>query len=196
MARLLVIAGSTRSGAFSKQLARAACRLAETAGHQATFVDLREHAMPLYDGDLEAAHGLPEAALRLRGLVRDHDAVLVVTPEYNASIPAVLKNALDWLSRPAAAEPGVSVWKEKAAAIMASSPGALGGLRGLVHLRQILMNLGALVITEQFALGAAASAFAPDGALVDGKHAAAVEAVVRRLARVAARLASGPGNQS
>lgn len=189
MVKLLVIAGSTRSGAFSKQLARAACRIAAAAGHEATFVDLREHAMPLYDGDLEAAEGLPAAALRLRVALQQHDAALVVTPEYNASIPAVLKNTLDWLSRPHAAEPGVSVWKGKVAAIMASSPGALGGLRGLVHLRQVLMNLGALVLTEQFALGNAAAAFGPDGGLVDGKQAAAVTAVVQRLAHVAAKLA-------
>lgn len=191
MTDLLVIAGSTRSGAFSKQLARAACGLATAAGCGATFVDLRDHAMPLYDGDLEAAQGLPAAAITLRTMVHDHDAVLVVTPEYNASIPAVLKNALDWLSRPHAAEPGVSVWKGKVAAILASSPGALGGLRGLVHLRQILMNLGALVITEQFALGSAATAFDADGRLRDAKQAAAVTAVIRRLAAVADRLGDG-----
>jgi chromate reductase len=188
MSKLLVIAGSTRTAAFSKQLARATCRLAERAGHTATFVDLREHAMPLYDGDLEAAEGLPPAAVQLRGLLKAHDAVLVVTPEYNASLPAVLKNTLDWLSRPYAAEPGVSVWKGKVAALLASSPGALGGLRALVHLRQVLMNLGVLVITEQFALGNAASAFATDGTLADAKQAASVEHVLHRLVHVAGRL--------
>lgn len=188
MMKLLVIAGSTRSGAFSKQLARAACTLAAAAGHAATFVDLREFAMPLYDGDLEASSGLPEGAVRLRTAVRGHDAVLVVTPEYNASLPAVLKNALDWTSRPDPKEPGVAPWKGKVAALLASSPGALGGLRALVHLRQVLMNLGALVLTEQFALGNAASAFGGDGALADGKQAAAVKGIVERLAHVAGRL--------
>src|SRR5678815_3559917 len=113
----------------------------------------------------------------------------VVTPEYNSSISAVLKNTLDWLSRPYAAEPGVSVWKGKVAAIMASSPGALGGIRGLVHLRQVLMNLGALVITEQFALALAAKAFGPDGNLLDAKQAASVKGVLERLVLVAGRLA-------
>lgn len=188
MIRTLVIAGSTRSGAFSKQLARAACSLAVAGGQQATFVDLRDHAMPLYDGDIEAADGLPAGALRLRDLLRAHEAVLVVSPEYNSSISAVLKNALDWTSRPHPAEPGVNVWKGKVAAIMASSPGALGGLRGLVHLRQILMNLGVLVITEQFALGGAATAFAADGSLVDGKHTATVQGILQRLAHVAGKL--------
>jgi chromate reductase, NAD(P)H dehydrogenase (quinone) len=188
MNKLLVVAGSTRAGSFSKQLARAATRLAEAGGAAATFVDLRDHAMPLYDGDLEEAHGLPDGAVRLRALVRQHSALLVVTPEYNASLPAVLKNALDWLSRPYGKEPNVSAFTGVVAAVMASSPGALGGLRALVHLRQVLMNLGTLVITEQFALGGAGGAFAADGTLVDPKQAAAVQKVVQRLLQVAGKL--------
>ncbi len=186
--RLLVIAGSTRSDALSKKLGRAACKLAEPATAAATFVDLRDFVMPLYDGDLEAAKGLPEAVLRLRALFLQHDALLFATPEYNASIPAVLKNAIDWLSRPNAAEPGVSPFKNKVAALLSSSPGVLGGLRGLVHLRQILQNVGCLVISEQFALGNAGAAFSPDGHLADGKQGASVAAVVQRLAHVAGRL--------
>ena len=188
MIRVLVLPGSTRTEAFSKRFARAAARFVEQAGAQATLVDLRDHAMPLYDGDLEAAQGLPEAAVRLRKLVQQHDALLFVSPEYNASIPAVLKNAIDWLSRPYAAEPGVGAFKHKVGALLSSSPGALGGLRGLVHLRQILQNLGVLVISEQFALGNAAGAFGADGGLADGKHAASAAAVVQRLVQVAAKL--------
>ena len=105
MVSILVVPGSTRSDAFSKKLARAACKLVEQAGARATFVDLRDHAMPLYDGDLETREGLPAEAVRLRGFVKQHEALLFVSPEYNASIPAVLKNTLDWLSRPHAAEP-------------------------------------------------------------------------------------------
>ena len=188
MSKLLVLAGSTRSGSFSKQLARAVVRLAEAGGAVATFVDLRDYPMPLYDGDLEAAQGLPEGAVRLRALVRQHQALLVVTPEYNASLPAVLKNALDWLSRPYDKEPNVSAFGGAVAAVMASSPGALGGMRALVHLRQVLMNLGVLVITEQFALGGAGTAFTTDGALTDGKQAAAAQKVVQRLLQVAGKL--------
>jgi NAD(P)H-dependent FMN reductase len=188
MTKLLCIAGSLRTEAFSKRLARAACRLAEANGVGATCIDLRDYTMPLYDGDLETASGLPEAAVRLRDLAKQHDALLIVSPEYNASIPAVLKNTLDWLSRPHAPEPGVSVFQGKVAGMLSSSPGALGGLRGLVHLRQILMNLGLLVITEQFALGNAGAAFAPDGALLDGKHTASVQKVLQRLVHTAERL--------
>jgi NAD(P)H-dependent FMN reductase len=188
--RILVIAGSTRTGALSKKLAGAAIRSVEQAGASATFVDLRDYPMPLYDGDLEAAGGLPEQAIRLRELMQQHDALLIATPEYNSSIPAVLKNALDWLSRPHAAEPGVSPYRNKVAGLLSSSPGALGGMRGLVHLRQILQNVGCLAISEQFALGNAGSAFAADGSLAEARQAEGVASVVRRLIDVTARLAA------
>ena len=188
--RVLVIPGSLRSGSFARQLARAAAELAVAHGALATLVDLRDLPMPLYDGDLEDEHGLPANAVALRRLVLQHDALLVVTPEYNASIPAVLKNALDWVSRPYAAEPGVSAFRGKTAALLASSPGALGGLRALVHLRQILMNLGVLVLTEQYALGGANSAFGSGGELADDKQRTAVGSVVSRLVTVAGKLAT------
>ena len=186
--RVLVLPGSTRTDSFSKKLGRAAAAIVKEAGGEATFVDLRDHAMPLYDGDLEAAQGLPAAAVSLRAVVKQHQAVLFATPEYNASLSAVLKNAIDWLSRPYAAEPGVSVWKNKTAGLLSASPGALGGMRALVHLRQVLMNLGVLVVTEQFALGNATSAFGPDGGLVDPKTKASVLTVVQRTMHVAERL--------
>lgn len=186
---ILVVAGSTRTQALSKQLARAVCGSIEQLGAAPTFVDLRDYPMPLYDGDLEAAEGLPEAAVRLRQLVQQHQAFVFVTPEYNASLPAVLKNALDWLSRPYAKEPGVSPLRQRVAALLSSSPGALGGQRALVHLRAVLMNLGMLVLTEQFALGNADRAFAADGGLVDGKQVETIRGILRRLVHVASRLA-------
>ncbi|HEX6812893.1 MAG TPA: NAD(P)H-dependent oxidoreductase [Planctomycetota bacterium] len=186
--RVLVVPGATRTEAFSKKLARACGKLVEQAGAQATVIDLRDFAMPLYDGDLEAQEGVPEGAVRLRGVVKQHEALMFCSPEYNSSIPAVLKNTIDWLSRPYQAEPGVSAFKGKTAAVMSSSPGALGGLRGLVHLRQILMNLGVLVITEQFALGNAGSAFAADGSLADARQSATVLGIAQRLVHVASRL--------
>lgn len=186
--RVLVIPGSTRTDAFSKKLARAAGKLVAQAGAEATVIDLRDFAMPLYDGDLETSEGVPEGAVRLRGVVKVHEALMVCTAEYNSSLPAVLKNTIDWLSRPYAAEPGVSVFKHKTAAVLSSSPGALGGMRGLVHLRQILMNLGVLVITEQFSLSNAASGFAADGSLVDAKHSATVLGIAQRLVHVTSRL--------
>lgn len=190
MTSLLVIPGSTRTAAFSKQLARAAAGLAKAEGYEPTLIDLRDHAMPLYDGDLEAAEGLPEAAVRLRALIKQHDALLFVSPEYNSSLPAVLKNTIDWLSRPYAKEPKAQVFEHKVAGLLSSSPGALGGMRGLVHLRQVLMNLAVLVITEQFSLGGAATAFNPDGTLIEPKHVASVQKVLRRLVEVARKMSA------
>ncbi|MFK7739066.1 MAG: NADPH-dependent FMN reductase [Planctomycetota bacterium] len=185
--QLLVVPGSTRTGAFSKSLAAAVPALLP-AEVKAKVVDLRDHAMPLYDQDLEEASGLPEGALSLRQEVLLCDAVLFVSPEYNSSIPAVLKNAIDWLSRPHAPEPDVRTWAGKVAGLLASSPGALGGLRGLVHLRQILMNVGMQVVTEQFALGGAHQAFDESGQLAEERAAAGVQKVLNSVARMAKAL--------
>lgn len=185
--RLLVIPGSTRTGAFSKQLARAVA-LSTPDDASATVVDLRDFDIPLYDGDLEEASGLPEGVIALRREVLSHDAVLFASPEYNASIPAVLKNAVDWVSRPHADEPGVAAWAGKVAGLCSSSPGALGGLRGLAHLRQVLMNVGMQVVTEQFALGAAHEAFAADGRLISERNQTGVDSVIASVLRMARAL--------
>lgn len=187
--RILVIPGSTRSEALSKRFARSVPALLPE-GAEATVVDLRDHAMPLYDGDLEKAEGLPEAAVALRELVKQHDAVVFVSPEYNASIPGVLKNTIDWLSRPHEPDPDGQPWAGKVAGLLSSSPGALGGMRGLVHLRQILMNVGMQVVTEQFALGKAHEAFDDDGGLASERHRAAVEKVLGSVVRLSRALAS------
>lgn len=188
MVRLLVIPGSTRKAAFSKQLAAAVAK-SPPVGATVTVVDLADHRMPLYDGDLEEAEGLPAGAVSLRDVVKQHDALLFVSPEYNSSIPAVLKNTIDWLSRPYKKEPDVAVWPGKVAGLLASSPGGLGGMRGLVHLRQILMNVGMQVVTEQFALGGAHEAFTEDGSLKSDRHRGSVDKVVGSVVRMARALA-------
>ena len=108
--------------------------------------------MPLYQGDLEAREGMPPQARRLKALLADHHALLLVSPENNASVPALLKNTLDWLSRPDGGQNGLVAFQGKVALLMAASPGSLGGLRGLAHLRQILQALSVLVLTEQLAV--------------------------------------------
>lgn len=162
--------------------------MAEGAGATVTTVDLRELALPLYDGDLEASSGLPEGAKRLQALMVSHQGFLIAAPEYNSSITGVLKNAIDWASRAAPGEAPLAAFREKTAALLSASPGALGGLRGLVHLRAILSSLDVLVIPEQFALGKANEAFDGAGALKDPKHAASVKRVVERLWSVTKRL--------
>jgi NAD(P)H-dependent FMN reductase len=181
MVRVLAFAGSTRSQSLNKKLVREAARIARAAGAEVTEVDLRDLPMPLYDQDLEADEGLPEAANQLRDLMRDHQGFLLACPEYNSSITAVLKNALDWVSRPAEGEPPMVAFRGKVATLLSASPGALGGLRGLVHVRAILGNVGVLVLPSQVAVSQAHQAFAEDGSLADERASGRLEAAVREL---------------
>lgn len=188
--KILAFAGSAREDSLNKKLARAGTEALRAAGAQAMFIDLRDYALPLYDGDLEAARGVPGNALELKRLFREHDGLLIVSPENNGSVSALLKNTLDWISRPHAGESGTVPFQGKVAALMAASPGALGGLRGLVHVRAILQSLGVLVLAEQFALSRAHEAFDAGGALKDERQQATVAALAARLAHITGRLAA------
>ncbi|HEX5127262.1 MAG TPA: NAD(P)H-dependent oxidoreductase [Rhodocyclaceae bacterium] len=188
--KILVFAGSARSASLNKRLAAEAYRLLGEAGVEATLIDLRDYDMPIYDGDLEAASGSPENARKLRTLFSQHEGLLIVTPENNSSLPSLLKNTIDWISRSEGGVSGGVYFKGKIAAIMAASPGGLGGLRVLFHLRQVLNGLGMLVIPEQFALAQADKAFDKDGRLQDVRHVDAVRAVVARLSEVCRRMSA------
>jgi NAD(P)H-dependent FMN reductase len=189
--RVLVVPGSSRPGSFNRRLAEVAAGMVCTAGAEATVLDLRALAMPLYDAEIEAA-GLPGGALELRRLLAAHDAVLVASPEYNGFPTPLLVNAFDWVSRvPAAGElpAGLAVTAGKVTGVLSASPGALGGLRSLLFVRQFLsLALGMLVLPEQFALGSAAKAFDVQGLLVDEKQQAAVQRVVDAVLRTARAL--------
>lgn len=182
--RILAFAGSTRGESFNKKLVRVAVRGAMDAGAAVTSIDLKDFPLPLYDGDLEAAHGIPEPAQRLKKLFIEHDGFLISAPEYNSSITAVLKNTIDWVSRAAPGEPALAAYTGKVAALMSASPGALGGLRGLVHVRSILGNIGVIVLPDQVAVPKANDAFQPDGSLKDSKQQTAVENLGRHLAAI------------
>ena len=188
--RLLALAGSTREGSFNRRLVRLGADLARAAGADVTTVELRDLPMPLYDGDLEAREGLPANARRLKELMVASDGILLASPEYNSSIPGTLKNALDWASRAAPGEAPLLAYRGKVAGLLAASPGALGGLRALVHVRAILSSLDVLVLPEQFALAKANEAFDPKGGLLDPKQGAALKRVVDRLVFVTSRLAA------
>lgn len=181
--KLLLIAGSARRGALSVKLRDAARRAADAAGASTTVLDLRELALPLYDGDLEAAHGVPEATKTLRDAIASHDALLIATPEYNGFPTPLVINAFDWLSR---LPDGLATTANKPVALLASSPGALGGLRSMNFLRAYLqMAFQMLVVPQQQAVGRAHEAFAPDGTLADAKAAATLGGVIAALQRVA-----------
>lgn len=188
MSKILVFAGSTRTDSFNKKLAHIAAEAARTAGAEVSFVDLRDLALPLYDGDLEDSQGLPEGAKQFKKLLREHDGFIIASPEYNSSVTAVLKNAIDWASRTETDdEPSLVAFRGKVALLMSASPGALGGLRGLVHLRAILGNIGVIVLPDQLAVGAAYDAFDEAGGLKDPKKAAQVAGLVKGLVEFLAK---------
>ena len=188
--RILALAGSARKGSLNKRLVRAAAEGVKSAGGDVTLVDLNEYPMPVYHGDLEASEGIPSNARALRALFREHQGLLIASPENNASIPAMLKNTIDWVSRPDGGQNGLVPFQGKVAALLSASPGALGGLRGLVHLRAVLQSLGVLVLSEQFALPRAHEAFADSGELSDPKQRASLLGVSGRLVDVARRMAA------
>jgi len=180
--KIVAFAGSTRTGSFNKQLLAIAAAAARAAGAEVTVVDLRDLALPLYDQDLEAGAGLPEGAKKFKALLRGSDGFLIASPEYNSTITGALKNAIDWASRAEAdGEPPLVAYRGKTAALLAASPGALGGLRGLVHLRSILGNIGVLVLPDQIAISTAHEAFAADGHLKDERKAKQVADLARNL---------------
>jgi NAD(P)H-dependent FMN reductase len=188
--KILAFAGSLRKGSYNKQLVRVAAGFARDAGAEVTELDLADYPMPIFDEDLETREGIHPTAMKLKKLFREHDAFLISSPEYNSSLSAALKNLIDWLSRPVDGEPPLACFKGKTAALFAASPGALGGLRGLVHLRAILGNIGVLLLADQLAVGKADAAFAPDGSLANPKQAAMVKGIVDELVRVASAVKS------
>ena len=180
--RILAFAGSLRRDSFNKKLVSIAARGAREAGAEVTLIDLKDFPLPVFDQDLEAEHGMPENGKKLKQLFIDHDGLLIAAPEYNSSITAVLKNTIDWVSRPAPGEPSLVAFRGKVATLMSASPGALGGLRGLVHVRSILGNVGVIVLPDQIAVVKAHDAFKADGSLLDPKQQAGIEGLGKTLA--------------
>jgi NAD(P)H-dependent FMN reductase len=185
--RLLFFAGSAREGSHNKRLARLGESIADANGIPATFADLGDYPMPLYDGDLEARDGPPENARKLEALLRVHTGVFIASPEYNASIPALLKNTLDWISRIRTDDGQKSdVFQTRVFALGSASPGGMGGLRGLNTVRQVLeLGLGALVLPDQFAVPRAHEAYDDHGHLRNKDQQAAFKALIQKLARAA-----------
>ena len=182
MPKILAFAGSTRKESINGKLLKVAVAAAQQAGADITLVDLADYPMPLFDQDLEASEGLPDGARQLKQLMVEADGFLIASPEYNSAFSPLLKNVIDWASRAETAdEPPLAAYRGKVAAIIAASPGALGGLRGLVFLRMLLGNLGVLVIPEQQAVSFGFKAFAEDGSLEDERNQAGITRVVTSL---------------
>ena len=184
--KILVFAGSTRKESLNRKLAKLAAAELRTAGLHVTFADLADYPMPLYDGDTESAQGLPENARYFKELARTHDALVIASPEYNGSFSALLKNTIDWISRPAPGEPMLAVFRGKPAAVLSTSPGPGAGKRGLKHLRELLQMIGMTVLDAQVAIPKAFDAFDADGNLLRPEDQAALSQLVAELVGVAA----------
>ena len=189
--RILAFAGCTRELSLNNRLVRIAEVGARDAGASVTHVDLRDYRLPVFDQDDESAGGKPDAAKALKALMVSHQGFLSAAPEYNSSITGVLKNTIDWVSRPDPDdESPMPAFRGKVVTIMSASPGALGGLRGLVHVRSILGNLGCLVLPDQVAVSKAHEAFTEDGTLVDHRQHQRIVGLGRTLAETASKLIS------
>jgi chromate reductase, NAD(P)H dehydrogenase (quinone) len=161
--KILAFAGSLRKDSFNKKALAIAVAGARKSGAEVTVIDLKDFPVPLYDGDDEAARGLPENAVKLQDLMLAHDGFLIATPEYNSGISGTLKTYIDWTSRPRGDLQAGDCYAGKFAVLMACSPGGLGGIRALPNVRTILASMGVHVLPEEFALGKAHEAFDGNG---------------------------------
>ncbi len=188
--KILAFAGSLRRDSFNKKAVRIAAAGARNAGAEVRFGDLKDYPVPVYDGDFEAENGLPETIVALQDLMLAHDGLLVASPEYNSGISSSLKTYIDWTSRPRGEMRSGACYAGKVATLMAASPGALGGIRGLPQARSILGSLGAIVLPEDFALGKAHEAFDEDGAAKDDFVRRKLDGLGRNLAEFLIKLKS------
>jgi NAD(P)H-dependent FMN reductase len=164
--RILVLGGSIRTGSWSAKLAALAAKELALRDADVSLISLADYPLPLYDGDLEASHGVPEPAKKLRAMMNAHRGIYIATPEYNASVPPLLKNTIDWVSRPGAG--GEDPYRRCIFTLGATSNGRFGGYRALMALRQVLeLGLQAVVLPQQVALSHVGQAFDESGNLKD-----------------------------
>ncbi|WP_305906827.1 NAD(P)H-dependent oxidoreductase [Methylomarinum sp. Ch1-1] len=189
MTKILAFAGSSRKQSFNKKLVAIAAQGAAKAGAKVTLIDLADYPAPIFNQDLENEQGIPDKAREFKRLLIEHDGFLIASPEYNSAFSPLLKNMIDWASRKESDdEPPLLAFKGKMAAIMATSPGGLGGLRGLMFLRLLLSNIGVTVLAEQMAIPSAVTAFAADGSLADQQQQQSVHSLGHQLVEAIVRL--------
>jgi NAD(P)H-dependent FMN reductase len=187
--KILVIPGSLRTGSHNAKLAAAASHALARAGADVTRISLSDFPLPIYDGDLQARSGVPKNAVNLKRMIGAHHGVLLVTPEYNSSVPALVKNTIDWITRVQDAhEVRGQVFFEKPFAIAAASESRLGGTRALAALRLILSACRATVIPNQLALSFADQAYDDMDRLKKEADIEALNALVRQLIDVSQRM--------
>jgi chromate reductase len=186
--RILVFAGSIRSGALSGKLAAAAAKEIALLDTDVTTLSLADYPLPIYDGDFEIEKGIPENATRLAKTIIANHGVFIATPEYNHSLPALLKNTIDWISR--IKHTGTMPYRHKIYAMGGTSDGRFGGARALIELRKVIAtSLGGLVIPSRIEVPIAQHAFNDAGELIEEINARMLKTVCRQLVEFAGRLA-------
>jgi NAD(P)H-dependent FMN reductase len=181
--RILAFAASARRESLNRKFLAFAVEAARQAGGEVTLLDLNDYALPLYDGDVEDAQGLPANAVRLIGLITEHHGLLVASPEYNSMITPLLKNTVDWCTRDEA-----NPFEGKVAAVISASPGPYGGVRSLQLAQQLLLKLGCHVVPGQCVLPDAEKAFDAQGRLTNPRALESAKALAAKLVLTATRL--------
>lgn len=184
-AKILVFSGSVRRDSLNRKLAAAGADAVREAGGEATLIDLADFPVATYHGDEEAENGLPETILKLKRIISEHDGLMIATPEYNGFMPPLLVNVLDWVSRQSQVEGPENVLHSKHVAIMAASPGRLGGVRVVPRLRDFMCELGCVPVQGFVTVPNAGSAFADDGSLADESTRSGLGGLAERLVKAA-----------
>lgn len=179
--KIIALSGSTRTGSYNKMLVKIAVEGAREAGAEVSYIDLKDYPIPIYDGDLEEKGGLPVNARKLKDLFLANQGLMISSPENNGSFSAVLKNAIDWLSRPVEGYPPLECFVNKYAALMGTSTGHWGAVRSVIQLRHVLGHIKVTVIPDQVNIPNAEEAFAPNGTLIDKKRNDATKALGKTL---------------
>jgi chromate reductase len=190
--KILVFSGSIRTGSYNVRLAALAAKELTQADGDVTLISLQDYPLPLYDADSEAGGGPPAEAVNLKRLFEAHHGVFIASPEYNASVTPLLKNTIDWISRVREGrEAPLAAFRNRVFALGAASPGAYGGMRSLMALRQVLeLGCGALVLPGQISVREAADAFDELGHLADDRSAKLLANVAARLVQAARQVAA------
>ena len=185
--KILVLPGSVRSGSHNVRLAALATKELTLLDADVTRISLADYPLPIYEADLDARAGQPANAVKLKQMMMAHHGVFIATPEYSASVPPMLKNALDWVSRVRErGDPTYAAFKGRVFAIASASPGKFGGLRAAMALRQVLeLGCGALVIPEQVSVSQADHAFDDMDNIADTNTANLLRAQLSRLVEMA-----------
>ncbi|NVK35941.1 MAG: NAD(P)H-dependent oxidoreductase [Rhodobacteraceae bacterium] len=187
--KILVLSGSSRSGSLNTQLAALTCKRLALADADVSRISLADYSLPIYNGDLEEEKGVPENAKKLATLFEKQQGVFIASPEYNAGVPPLLKNAVDWMSRVSKADgKTTTAFKEPVFALGSASPGGFGGVRNMIGFRTVMeFGLGANVLPEMIILSRAGSAFTDKGDLKDEGVSKQLDTVVAALLDAARR---------